>query len=144
MADFLFARIRKADLVAVCLSGLDRPRANTETASGLSHKNSTTSARRVQARRTVKREPEVVEGYTDRILTVSEKAKKELKKRTLTKLYNERPTWLDNAHRELDRAVAAAYGWPEDISDEDALARLMKLNEERQEKNAGVSKAAAE
>jgi type II restriction/modification system DNA methylase subunit YeeA len=92
----------------------------------------------------VKREPEVVEGYTDRILTVSEKAKKELKKRTLTKLYNERPTWLDNAHRELDRAVAAAYGWPEDISDEDALARLMKLNEERQEKNAGVSKAAAE
>ncbi|MBK1671187.1 hypothetical protein CKO28_24595 [Rhodovibrio sodomensis] len=86
----------------------------------------------------------MVEGYADRILPVSEKAKKELKKRTLTKLYNERPTWLDNAHRELDRAVAAAYGWPEDISDEDALARLMKLNEERREKAGGLAKAAAE
>jgi hypothetical protein len=44
----------------------------------------------------------------------------------------------------LDRAVAAAYAWPEDISDEDALARLMKLNEERREKARGVSKVAAE
>jgi type II restriction/modification system DNA methylase subunit YeeA len=84
----------------------------------------------------VKREPEVVEGYPDRIVPVDEKAEKELKKRTLTKLYNERPTWLENAHRELDRAVAAAYGWPEDISDEDALARLMKLNEERRQGRA--------
>ena len=36
----------------------------------------------------------------------------ELKKRTLTNLYNARPTWLDNAHRKLDAAVFAAYGWP--------------------------------
>jgi hypothetical protein len=28
----------------------------------------------------------------------------------------------------LDRAVAAAYGWPEDIATEDALARLLALN----------------
>jgi hypothetical protein len=28
----------------------------------------------------------------------------------------------------LDRAVAAAYGWPEDIAIEDALARLLDLN----------------
>lgn len=35
----------------------------------------------------------------------------ELKKRTLTKLYNERPTWLDQAHRKLDEAVFAAYRW---------------------------------
>jgi hypothetical protein len=32
-----------------------------------------------------------------------------LKKRTLTNLYNERPTWLRIAHEKLDRAVLAAY-----------------------------------
>ena len=32
-----------------------------------------------------------------------------LKIRTLTKLYNERPTWLRLAHEKLDRAVVAAY-----------------------------------
>jgi hypothetical protein len=46
----------------------------------------------------------------------------------LTNLYNERPSWPDSAHAELDRAVASAYGWPEDISTEDALARLLALN----------------
>ena len=35
----------------------------------------------------------------------------DLAKRTLTNLYNERPTWLDLAHRRLDEAVFAAYGW---------------------------------
>ncbi len=54
-----------------------------------------------------------------------------LKTRTLTNLYNERPSWLENIHAELDRAVASAYGWPEDISTEDALARLLALNLER-------------
>jgi len=34
-----------------------------------------------------------------------------LKKRTLTNLYNERPAWLDLAHKKLDTAVAATYGW---------------------------------
>jgi type II restriction/modification system DNA methylase subunit YeeA len=51
--------------------------------------------------------------------------------RTLTQLYNERPTWLDNAHRKLDTAVFAAYGWPVDLSDDDILARLLALNLER-------------
>ena len=51
--------------------------------------------------------------------------------RTLTQLYNERPTWLDNAHRKLDEAVCAAYGWPADLSDDDILARLLALNLER-------------
>ena len=44
-----------------------------------------------------------------------------LKKRTLTNLYNERPTWLRLAHEKLDRAVLAAYAavdpegeWSED------------------------------
>lgn len=32
-----------------------------------------------------------------------------LKKRTLTNLYNERPSWLKLAHRTLDEAVLAAY-----------------------------------
>jgi hypothetical protein len=49
----------------------------------------------------------------------------------LTKLYNERPAWLDNAHRDLDDAVAAAYGWPADIAEEEALARLLALNLDR-------------
>ena len=69
--------------------------------------------------------------YPDRILPRDEAAAKELKKRTLTNLYNERPTWLDNAHRRLDAAVAAAYGWPADLSDEEILERLFALNQER-------------
>ncbi len=52
-------------------------------------------------------------------------------KRTLTNLYNARPTWLDNAHRKLDAAVFAAYGWPSDLSDDEILARLLALNLER-------------
>lgn len=52
----------------------------------------------------------------------------EIKRRTLTNLYNERPHWLLNIHRELDSAVATAYGWSNDISDEDALANLLQLN----------------
>lgn len=50
---------------------------------------------------------------------------------TLTNLYNQRPTWLDNAHQKLDAAVFAAYGWPNDLSDDDILARLLALNLER-------------
>ncbi len=79
----------------------------------------------------VKRVPEVVPGFPDRILPANEVAAATLKKRTLTNLYNERPIWLANAHRELDAAVASAYGWAEDISDDDALARLLALNIER-------------
>lgn len=72
--------------------------------------------------------PEVVPGYPDRILPKDAQAAATLKARTLTNLYNQRPQWLVNAHDRLDRAVAAAYGWPEDISTEDALARLLELN----------------
>jgi hypothetical protein len=54
-----------------------------------------------------------------------------LKKRTLTNLYNERPAWLDLAHKRLDAAVFAAYGWPADLSDDDLLAKLLALNLER-------------
>ncbi len=61
----------------------------------------------------------------------------ELKKRTLTNLYNQRPTWLANAHAALDRAVFAAYGWPENIADEDILKELLSLNLERSEGGTG-------
>jgi type II restriction/modification system DNA methylase subunit YeeA len=77
------------------------------------------------------REPEVVPGYPDRILPRDAAAAAELKKRTLTNLYNQRPAWLDNAHRRLDAAVAAAYGWPADLTDEEVLERLFALNQER-------------
>lgn len=56
----------------------------------------------------------------------------DIKKRTLTNLYNERPTWLANAHAALDSAVFAAYGWPANISDQEVLARLLALNLERE------------
>ena len=63
----------------------------------------------------------------------------ELKKRTLTNLYNARPMWLDNAHKRLDEAVFAAYGWPEDVADEDILKNLLALNLERYEQGAAKS-----
>lgn len=56
----------------------------------------------------------------------------ELKTRTLTNLYNQRPTWLENAHWRLDEAVLGAYGWPRDLSDEAILERLLALNLERE------------
>ncbi len=59
--------------------------------------------------------------------------KAELKKRTLTNLYNARPAWLAAAHQRLDAAVLDAYGWPHDLSDEELLARLLALNLERAE-----------
>lgn len=55
----------------------------------------------------------------------------ELKKRTLTNLYNTRPSWLDMAHEALDTAVAAAYGWSDytpEMPDEEILKRLLALN----------------
>jgi type II restriction/modification system DNA methylase subunit YeeA len=63
-----------------------------------------------------------------------------LKKRTLTNLYNERPAWLDLAHKKLDAAVAAAYGWPADLNDEQILERLLKLNQERAAEEAKAAK----
>ena len=83
----------------------------------------------------VTRVPDVVPGYPDRLLPVDDKAAEVLKKRTLTNLYNTRPAWLDNAHKALGQAVADAYGWGQDwragMSDDDLLARLFRLNQER-------------
>ncbi len=55
----------------------------------------------------------------------------ERNRRTLTNLYNARPTWLDMAHRRLDAAVLDAYGWPHDLTDDQILERLLALNAER-------------
>ncbi len=90
----------------------------------------------------VRREPEVVPGYPDRLLPRGDKAAAELKKRTLTNLYNQRPAWLDLAHKALDEAVAAAYGWPADLSDDEILSRLLALNHERAAKQGGGIAAA--
>ena len=79
----------------------------------------------------VRSEPEVAPGFPDRVIPVSPEAEATLRKRTLTDLYNERPTWLSNAHQALDEAVAAAYGIAADVSDDDFLAHLLELNERR-------------
>ena len=74
---------------------------------------------------------EPVPGYPKRPVPRDEVAAKELKKRTLTNLYNTRPQWLADAHANLDAAVAAAYGWPADISEDEALKKLLELNHQR-------------
>ncbi len=81
----------------------------------------------------IERLPEVVPGYPERIIPKPEHAA-ELKKRTLTNLYNARPAWLDHAHQALDTAVAAAYGWTDftpDMPEAEILRRLLALNLER-------------
>ena len=71
---------------------------------------------------------EPVPGYPQRPVPRDDDAAKALGKRTLTNLYNARPQWLADAHATLDAAVAAAYGWPADVSDDDALRGLLALN----------------
>ena len=73
---------------------------------------------------------EPVPGYPKRPVARDEAAANELKRRTLTNLYNARPQWLADAHTALDATVAAAYGWDAEISEEDALAQLLALNQQ--------------
>ena len=89
-----------------------------------------------------RREPEVVplgmerSPYPDRIVP-RDGFEAQLAQRTLTKLYNERPAWLAQAHEALDAAVAAAYGWADyspGMADEDILRRLLAHNRERSER----------
>ncbi|MDQ5909474.1 MAG: hypothetical protein QG599_1569 [Pseudomonadota bacterium] len=74
--------------------------------------------------------PEVIPGYPDRLMPKPAHAAM-LKQRTLTNLYNQRPAWLIHAHRALDEAVAAAYGWSADLTETGILRRLLALNRER-------------
>ena len=74
-----------------------------------------------------------VSPYPDRILPRLGH-EKDLAERTLTKLYNQRPAWLAQAHDTLDAAVAAAYGWRDwtgAMTDDEILRRLLALNLER-------------
>ena len=71
---------------------------------------------------------EPVPDYPQRPVPRDEATAAQLKRRTLTNLYNARPQWLADAHAALDAAVAAAYGWPDDISDDDALNEMLALN----------------
>ncbi len=83
----------------------------------------------------VQRVPDVVPGFPDRILPRDAAEAELLKRRTLTNLYNMRGSpegaWLDNMHRALDEAVAATYGWPGDLPDDEVLRRLLVLNQAR-------------
>lgn len=68
--------------------------------------------------------------YPDRIVA-KPGFEAELAKRTLTKLYNQSPAWLVQAHQALDAAVAAAYGWLDyspAMPDDEILRRLLALN----------------
>ncbi len=67
-------------------------------------------------------------GYPPHPVPRDEDAAQSLKARTLTKLYNARPQWLADAHATLDAAVAAAYGWPDNIPEDEALDALLALN----------------
>ena len=71
---------------------------------------------------------EPVPGYPKRPVPRDDAAARELRKRTLTNLYNARPQWLADAHAALDAAVAQAYGRDGRISDDEALRRLLLLN----------------
>ena len=67
------------------------------------------------------------------LLPVDDDAECELRRRTLTNLYNARPAWLSHLHTALDSAVFAAYGWPEsaspsELGEEELLGRLLAVN----------------
>ena len=80
--------------------------------------------------------------YPDRIEPqpgISEEDLKAMQKRTLTNLYNQRPSWLAMAHQQLDVSVAAAYGWADytaDMPDEEILKRLLALNLQRSQSSS--------
>lgn len=63
-----------------------------------------------------------------RRVPLDDDAKDKLAARTLTKLYNRRPEWLERLHQKLDEAVADAYGWPVDLEEEEILSRLLQRN----------------
>lgn len=83
----------------------------------------------------VSRIPEKVGEFPDRIEALVGH-ESDLAKRTLTNLYNASPTWLNEAHAELDRAVSASYGISASASDTEVLEMLLSLNAEKQAEGA--------
>ena len=76
----------------------------------------------------IMRVSEVAAGFPDRLIPKDPDAARTLASRTLTTLYNERPQRLVEAHRDLDEAVALAYGWPITVTTDNALRLLLDLN----------------
>jgi hypothetical protein len=114
-------------------------RDHAETVARAAHKLTTLRERWLNPPEWCERVPEVIplgldhSPYPDRIVA-KPGFEKELAKRTLTNLYNQRPAWLAQAHAALDAAVAAAYGWTEEaatLSDDEVLRRLLGMNRER-------------
>lgn len=115
------------------------PRAHAAVIAGAAFKLNALRERWLNPPEWAERVPEVVplgmttSPYPDRIVA-KPGFEKELAKRTLTNLYNQRPAWLVQAHEALDAAVAAAYGWTDytpATPDEEILRRLLALNRER-------------
>lgn len=52
----------------------------------------------------------------------------DLSARTIAALYNNPPQWLKNLQEDLDRSVAAAYGWEWPLEDNEILGGLLALN----------------
>jgi hypothetical protein len=69
-----------------------------------------------------------------RLVARDAESAKALAKRTLTNLCNQRPAWLELAHRRLDEAVCAAYraarggDWSTDLSADQLLDQLLALS----------------
>lgn len=58
-------------------------------------------------------------------------ARTDTKPRHLARLYSDRPAWFDLAHKKLDAAVFAAYGWSPEMTAPEILQSLLELNLER-------------
>jgi type II restriction/modification system DNA methylase subunit YeeA len=86
-------------------------------------------------------QPEVDPRFPDRLLPKDQAAAHLLNHRTLTRLYNDRPLWLVEAHTALDEAVAAAYGWSSSITDAEVLRHLLELNVSRVNGSASMRAA---
>ncbi len=74
-----------------------------------------------EQRETIAKEAQELDQLREGWLNPPNISQSELKKRTLTNLYNARPTWLQLAHERLDNAVLDAYGWPHDLSEPEIL-----------------------
>jgi hypothetical protein len=62
-----------------------------------------------------------------RLVPRDDESVKHLSTRTLTKLYNTRPTWLADAHTKLDEAVSSAYGVQSGFPNTEVLNMLLTL-----------------